>query len=166
MTGEVFDPILPNSTTTIKKSKPSPSFAQQHQQHQHNNNNNNKMYGNNNDGEYPGLKQGEVATGTTIMALPTADGVVLGADCRVSAGSYCVNRASDKISQVGIGGYSILFTTPAGLFCFCLLCFLFQTFRLLVYSIFLTRSLTFFRLARYPYLLWSQWICRRSPSGK
>ena len=52
------------------------------------------------DGGYPGLKQGEVSTGTTIVAIPTPDGVVLGADCRVSTGIYAVNRTADKISQL------------------------------------------------------------------
>ena len=41
-----------------------------------------------------------VVTGTTIMAVEFADGVILGADSRTSAGSYVVNRASRKVSQV------------------------------------------------------------------
>ena len=49
---------------------------------------------------YPGMKPGEVSTGTTIMALPTPDGVVLGADSRVSTGTYVANRVSDKIAQL------------------------------------------------------------------
>lgn len=49
---------------------------------------------------YPGLKPGEVSTGTTIMAIPTAEGVVLGADSRVSTGTYVANRVSDKIAQM------------------------------------------------------------------
>ncbi|KAL7574892.1 hypothetical protein ACA910_010723 [Epithemia clementina (nom. ined.)] len=53
-----------------------------------------------NDGDYPGLKDGEVSTGTTIMAIPTKDGVIMGADCRVSSGIYVVNRTSDKLSQL------------------------------------------------------------------
>lgn len=52
------------------------------------------------DGDYQGLKDGEVSTGTTIVAIPTADGIILGADCRVSSGIYAVNRSSDKLSQV------------------------------------------------------------------
>jgi 20S proteasome subunit beta 1 len=44
-----------------------------------------------------GLKEGEVSTGTTIVALPFAGGVVVGADSRVSTGSYVANRVSDKI---------------------------------------------------------------------
>jgi 20S proteasome subunit beta 1 len=48
-----------------------------------------------------GLKPGEVSTGTTIMAISCgAAGVVLGADGRVSTGSYVANRVSDKIVQV------------------------------------------------------------------
>lgn len=50
--------------------------------------------------DYPGLKEGEVSTGTTIMAIPVADGVIVGADSRVSTGSYVANRVSDKISQL------------------------------------------------------------------
>ena len=50
--------------------------------------------------DYPGLKKGEVSTGTTIMAIPLKDGVILGADSRVSTGSYVANRVSDKIVQL------------------------------------------------------------------
>lgn len=39
-------------------------------------------------------------TGTTIVAVQYADGVVLGADSRVSTGTYISNRASDKITQL------------------------------------------------------------------
>ena len=46
------------------------------------------------------LKPGEVSTGTTIMAVPFAGGVVLGADSRVSTGTYIANRVSDKIAQL------------------------------------------------------------------
>ena len=46
------------------------------------------------------LKPGEVSTGTTIMAVPFAGGVVLGADSRVSTGVYVANRVSDKIVQL------------------------------------------------------------------
>lgn len=42
----------------------------------------------------------EVQTGTTIMAVACQDGVVLGADTRVSTGTYVANRASDKIAQL------------------------------------------------------------------
>lgn len=49
-----------------------------------------------------GLKNGEVSSGTTIMALKsTTDGsIVLGADSRVSTGTYIPNRVSDKIAQL------------------------------------------------------------------
>jgi 20S proteasome alpha/beta subunit len=46
------------------------------------------------------LKDGEVSTGTTIMAIPFEGGVVLGADSRVSTGTYIANRVSDKIAQL------------------------------------------------------------------
>jgi len=46
------------------------------------------------------LKPGELSTGTTIMAIPFDGGVVLGADSRVSTGTYVANRTSDKISQL------------------------------------------------------------------
>ena len=48
----------------------------------------------------PSLKPGEVSTGTTIMAIPFNGGVVLGADSRVSTGTYVANRVSDKIAQI------------------------------------------------------------------
>ena len=47
-----------------------------------------------------GLKPNEVSSGTTIMAVPYPGGVVLGADSRVSTGTYVANRASDKIAQL------------------------------------------------------------------
>ena len=50
--------------------------------------------------ETRGLKEGEVSTGTTIMAIPFEGGVVLGADSRVSTGLYVANRVSDKIAQL------------------------------------------------------------------
>eukprot|EP00978_Attheya_sp_CCMP212_P034955 scaffold149652_cov45-Attheya_sp.AAC.1 len=34
------------------------------------------------------------------MAIPFEGGVVLGADSRVSTGTYIANRASDKIAQL------------------------------------------------------------------
>jgi 20S proteasome subunit beta 1 len=46
------------------------------------------------------LKPGEVSTGTTIMAIPFDGGVVVGADSRVSTGTYIANRVSDKIAQI------------------------------------------------------------------
>ena len=50
--------------------------------------------------EAAALKKGEVSTGTTIVALPFAGGVVLGCDSRVSTGSYVANRTADKITQL------------------------------------------------------------------
>lgn len=44
-----------------------------------------------------GLKDGEVSSGTTIIAVAFAGGVVLGADSRTSSGSYVVNRVADKV---------------------------------------------------------------------
>eukprot|EP00568_Trieres_chinensis_P008797 CAMPEP_0183309088 /NCGR_PEP_ID=MMETSP0160_2-20130417/23811_1 /TAXON_ID=2839 ORGANISM="Odontella Sinensis, Strain Grunow 1884" /NCGR_SAMPLE_ID=MMETSP0160_2 /ASSEMBLY_ACC=CAM_ASM_000250 /LENGTH=228 /DNA_ID=CAMNT_0025473037 /DNA_START=87 /DNA_END=773 /DNA_ORIENTATION=+ len=46
------------------------------------------------------LRPGEVSTGTTIMAVAFDGGVVLGADSRVSTGTYVANRTSDKIAQL------------------------------------------------------------------
>lgn len=37
-------------------------------------------------------------TGTTIIAVTFDGGVVIGADSRVSTGTYVSNRASDKIT--------------------------------------------------------------------
>eukprot|EP00127_Corallochytrium_limacisporum_P003842 Clim_evm56s153 gene=Clim_evmTU56s153 len=42
----------------------------------------------------------EVMTGTTIMAVEFADGVVIGADSRTSMGSYVANRVSDKLTHI------------------------------------------------------------------
>lgn len=42
----------------------------------------------------------EVSTGTTILAIPCEDGVVLGADSRTSTGSYVASRYSDKLVQL------------------------------------------------------------------
>jgi len=39
-------------------------------------------------------------TGTTIVAIQYDGGVVLGADSRVSTGTYISNRASDKITPL------------------------------------------------------------------
>merc|ERR1711959_487641 len=44
--------------------------------------------------------QGEVLTGTTIIACTYDGGVVLGADSRTSSGSYVANKAADKITKV------------------------------------------------------------------
>ena len=46
------------------------------------------------------LRPGEVSSGTTIIAIPFPGGVVLGADSRVSTGTYVANRVSDKIAQL------------------------------------------------------------------
>lgn len=50
--------------------------------------------------DYPGMKPGEVSTGTTIMAVTYDGGVVLAADSRTSTGSYIANRVSDKLTAV------------------------------------------------------------------
>uniref|UniRef100_A0A8C6U9R3 Proteasome 20S subunit beta 9a n=1 Tax=Neogobius melanostomus TaxID=47308 RepID=A0A8C6U9R3_9GOBI len=42
----------------------------------------------------------EVKTGTTILAIEFADGVVLGSDSRVSAGASVVNRVMNKLSPL------------------------------------------------------------------
>lgn len=48
------------------------------------------------------MPQAEAApdTGTTIVAVTYAEGVVLGADSRVSTGNYVSNRASDKLTPL------------------------------------------------------------------
>ena len=43
---------------------------------------------------------GAVDTGTTIVAVAYDGGVVLGADSRVSTGTYISNRASDKLTPL------------------------------------------------------------------
>jgi 20S proteasome alpha/beta subunit len=50
-------------------------------------------------GDPPG-KEGAPHTGTTIVAVSFDGGVVLGADGRVSTGTYISNRASNKIQQL------------------------------------------------------------------
>ena len=47
-----------------------------------------------------GLREGEVSTGTTIVAVTFDGGVVLGADSRTSTGSYVANRVSDKVVPI------------------------------------------------------------------
>merc|ERR1719276_245366 len=47
-----------------------------------------------------GLREGEMSSGTTIMAVCFAGGVILGADSRTSTGSYVANRVSDKIVPI------------------------------------------------------------------
>lgn len=46
------------------------------------------------------VRPGEVDTGTTIMACVFDGGVVLGADSRVSTGTYIANRVSDKVAAL------------------------------------------------------------------
>merc|ERR1712038_2079829 len=41
-----------------------------------------------------------VDLGTTIMAMEYADGVVFAADSRTSAGSFIVNRVTDKLTKI------------------------------------------------------------------
>lgn len=53
------------------------------------------------------LKPGEVSTGTTIVAIPGKGGVVLGADSRVSTGTYVANRVSDKVAQLSPHIYAL-----------------------------------------------------------
>jgi len=48
----------------------------------------------------PQLKDGEVSAGTSLVVLPYVGGVVLGADSRVTTGTYIANRTSDKIAQL------------------------------------------------------------------
>ncbi|XP_017312684.1 proteasome subunit beta type-9 [Ictalurus punctatus] len=48
----------------------------------------------------PGWLSEEVKTGTTIIAIAFAGGVVLGSDSRVSAGESVVNRVMNKLSQL------------------------------------------------------------------
>lgn len=44
--------------------------------------------------------EGGPHTGTTIVAVTYAEGVVIGADSRVSTGTYVSNRASDKLTPL------------------------------------------------------------------
>lgn len=44
-------------------------------------------------------------TGTTIVACVYSDGVVIGADSRVSTGTYISNRASNKITPLADNVY-------------------------------------------------------------
>ena len=46
------------------------------------------------------LKAGELSTGTTIMAIPFENGVIMGADSRTSTGTYVADRVSNKIVQL------------------------------------------------------------------
>ena len=45
-------------------------------------------------------RDGEILTGTTILALPFDGGVVVCADSRTSTGTYVANRVSDKLVQL------------------------------------------------------------------
>eukprot|EP01038_Epipyxis_sp_PR26KG_P007970 gene7970-10810_t len=47
-----------------------------------------------------GLRDGEMSSGTTIMAVTFDGGVVLGADSRTSTGNYVANRVADKIVPI------------------------------------------------------------------
>jgi 20S proteasome alpha/beta subunit len=59
--------------------------------------------------------EGEHMTGTSIMAVEFEGGVVMGADCRTSTGTYVSNRVSDKLDQVAdkiyVQRYAILVTS-------------------------------------------------------
>jgi len=46
------------------------------------------------------LTDEEISTGTTLVALQFADGVVIGADTRTSSGSWVDNRVTDKLTPV------------------------------------------------------------------
>ena len=50
--------------------------------------------------ETPRMRDDEVSTGTTIMAVAFDGGVILGADSRVSTGTYIANRVSDKVTHL------------------------------------------------------------------
>lgn len=47
-----------------------------------------------------GLREGEMSSGTTIMAVCFDGGVILGADSRTSTGSYVANRVADKVVPI------------------------------------------------------------------
>ena len=42
----------------------------------------------------------EVSTGTTLVAVEFADGVVIGADSKTSMGTWVANRVTDKLTPV------------------------------------------------------------------
>lgn len=50
--------------------------------------------------QQPNRREGEILTGTTILALPFEGGVVVCADSRTSTGTYVANRVSDKLVQL------------------------------------------------------------------
>ena len=79
------------------------SYMNQSQSHYHHQPNTQQPFAYQHDGksaETRNLKPGELSTGTTIMAIPFEGGVVLGADSRVSTGTYVANRVSDKVAQL------------------------------------------------------------------
>ncbi|CAK8691256.1 unnamed protein product [Clavelina lepadiformis] len=47
-----------------------------------------------------GLQEGEVSTGTSIMAVEFDGGVVIGADSRTTSGAYIANRVTDKLTPI------------------------------------------------------------------
>lgn len=49
---------------------------------------------------YGTLRDGEVSTGTTIVAIAFDGGVVMAADSRTSTGTYVANRVTNKLTQV------------------------------------------------------------------
>jgi len=50
--------------------------------------------------ETPEWAPKEVSTGTTLVAVEFADGVVLGADTRTSMGTLVANRVTDKLTPI------------------------------------------------------------------
>ncbi|EGD81400.1 proteasome subunit beta type-6 [Salpingoeca rosetta] len=48
----------------------------------------------------PDWVSAEHKTGTTIMAVEFADGVVIGADSRTTTGAYVANRVTDKLTKL------------------------------------------------------------------
>nr|CAB3265226.1 proteasome subunit beta type-6-like [Phallusia mammillata] len=47
-----------------------------------------------------GLRDNEVSTGTSIMAVEFDGGVVIGADSRTTSGPYIANRVTDKLTRI------------------------------------------------------------------
>ena len=50
--------------------------------------------------DFPDWTNARHLTGTTIMAVEFADGVVIGADSRTTTGSYIANRVTDKLTPI------------------------------------------------------------------